>query len=200
MFGICYLRCRKRGTPSQSFAITLIVLPAIVTIIILLVGNNVARAFSLAGAFAIIRFRSVPGSSRDITYVLLCMAVGLACGMGYLVYGLLFALLLSAILALLNVTDFGARHAQGARQLRVTIPEDLDYEGAFDDILNRYTDKWEIIRVRTADLGSVFELRYSVTLKQGMSNKAMIDEIRAINGNMNVSLDLVARDIAQEEF
>lgn len=172
----------------------------VVTIIILLVGNNVARAFSLAGAFTIIRFRSAPGSARDITYVLLCMAVGLACGMGYLLYAALFALILCGILFVLHLSGFGEKRAQSARQLRVIVPENLDYEGAFDGILNHYAERWEMLRVKTADLGSVFELRYAVTLKPGISGKAMIDDIRAVNGNMNVTLDLVARDASADEF
>lgn len=191
LVSLVYMRTQKSKAPSQSFSLTLVMLPVVVTVIILLVGSNIARAFSLAGAFAIIRFRSAPGDAKDITYVLFTMAIGLAAGMGYLVYAAVIAIFLCAVMLLLELVKFGQPKCI-EKILKITVPENLDYENAFDAVLERYTTAAKLHKVKTADLGSLYELTYSVTTKSGTSDKAFIDELRCRNGNLNITLVLDA--------
>ncbi|MDR2931573.1 MAG: DUF4956 domain-containing protein [Oscillospiraceae bacterium] len=188
---LVYTKTNKGKSPSQSFALTLVMLPAVVTIIILLVGSNVARAFSLAGAFSIIRFRSAPGDAKDITYVLFTMAVGLAAGMGYLLYAAIITAALCAVMIVLEFTKFGLITGTG-KILKITIPENLDYQNAFDTVFQKYTSNFRLCRVKTADLGSLYELTYSVTTKSETNDKDFIDELRCRNGNLNITLVLDA--------
>lgn len=191
LISFVYMKTHKSKVPSQSFAITLVILPAIVTVIILLVGSNVARAFSLAGAFSIIRFRSAPGDPKDITYVLFSMAVGLAAGMGYMMYAAVVAVALCAVIVLLEVFKFG--NVKGTEKiLKITIPENLDYQTAFDGVMQKYTLSNKLQKVKTADLGSLYELCYSVISKNDTSDKDFIDELRCRNGNLNITLVLDA--------
>lgn len=190
---LVYMKTHKTHTPTQSFALTLVILPVVITVIILLVGNNVARAFSLAGAFSIIRFRSAPGDPKDITYVLLCMAVGLATGMGLIAYAAIVATALCLIMLLLEAVKFG--QPRGTKKLlKITIPESLDYQNAFDSIMEKYTLSSTLHKVKTADLGSLYELSYFVATRDGVSEKEMIDELRCRNGNLNITLVLDAPD------
>ncbi len=191
-----YMKTHKTKTPSQSFALTLVVLPVVITVIILLVGNNVARAFSLAGAFSIIRFRSAPGDPKDITYVLLCMAVGLATGMGFIAYAVIVATLLCLVMILLNVVRFG-KTGRTEKLLKIVIPESLDYENAFDSIMEKYTLSSTLRRVKTTDLGSLYELSYVIVTKDDISEKEFIDELRCRNGNLNITL---VRDVPSEDY
>ncbi|GHV05469.1 hypothetical protein FACS1894217_02400 [Clostridia bacterium] len=191
-----YLKTQGGKTPSQGFALTLVILPAIITVIIMLVGNSVARAFSLAGAFQIVRFRSAPGDPKNIAYVVFCMAVGLACGMGYVLYGVIVAVVMCVVMILLEVFKF-ATPKDSQRLLKITVPESLDYQGAFDDILKRHTNSYKLSRVKTADLGSLYQLQYAITAVDGMDEKRFIDELRTRNGNLNITLVL---DAAQGEF
>lgn len=189
VISLVYQKTHRFRAPSHSFSLTLAVLPAVITIIIMLVGNSVARAFSLAGAFSIIRFRSAPADSKDITYVLMSMAVGLCCGMGYLLYGVIAAVLLCAVMIALKLTKFG--QPKTVKQiLRITVPEDLDYQHAFDDVLAQYTKHYRRTRVRTTDLGSLFELYYVITAKDNIDEKAFLDALRCRNGNLNIILAL----------
>jgi hypothetical protein len=197
LVSLVYGKTHRTRRPSQSFALTLVVLPAVITVIILLVGNSVARAFSLAGAFSIIRFRSAPGDPKDITYVLFAMAVGLACGMGYLLFAGLAAAVLCAAVLLLEALQYGGSRGSRGKLLKITVPEDLDYQRAFDDILEKHTDAYKLVGVKTSNLGSLFELRYEITQKAGDDEKAFIDELRCRNGNLNITLVLAAE---QGEF
>ena len=191
LISFTYMKTYKRGQYSQSFVLTIIMVPAIIAIIILLVGSNVARAFSLAGAFSIIRFRSAPGDPKDITYIFFAMASGLACGVGLIGYAALFAVILCAFMFLLSAINFG--HPKNNRKLlKITIPEDLDYKGAFDDIFDKYTKGYQLSRVRTADLGTLFELNYYITAPEDMDEKEFLDLIRCRNGNLNVVLSMAA--------
>ncbi|QNM05566.1 DUF4956 domain-containing protein [Qiania dongpingensis] len=184
-----YIFTHKESGYVPSFAITLIMLPAIIATIILLVGSNVARAFSLAGAFSLVRFRSAPGDPKDIAYVFFTVAVGLASGMGFLTYSLLFAFVLCLAMVILEKSHFGIPKSE-AMTLKIAIPEDLNYEGLFDKILKEYTDSWKIRRIRTTEFGTLFELVYRIQMKQNISQKAFLDSIRCRNGNMNVTLVL----------
>ena len=141
IISLAYMKTHKKEGYSSSFTVTLIMLPVIISIIILLVGNNVARAFSLAGAFSIIRFRSAPGDPKDISYVFFTLAVGLACGMGYIGYGAIVTIILCGVMSILETTKF-AMPKNKIMQLKITVPEDLNYDKLFDDILDKYTTSW----------------------------------------------------------
>lgn len=182
-----YMKTHKTKTPSQSFSLALVFLPIIVTFIILMVGNSVARAFSLAGAFAIIRFRSTPGDPRDITFVLFTMAIGLACGMGYLAYGAIVAIILCFVMIILEALGYG-RTRTTQKLLKITVPENLDYQNAFEGVLNRYTTSYKLIKVKTADLGSLYDLQYMITCKEDTNERSFIDDLRCRNGNLNITL------------
>lgn len=185
---VIYIKTRGKDGYSHGFTVTLIMLPAIIAIIILLVGNNIARAFSLAGAFSLIRFRSAPGDPIDISYVFFTLAVGLACGMGYIGYGMLFAVILCAVMVILSVTKY-AKPRVNMMQLKITIPEDIDFQNCFEDILEQYTQSYKLQRVKTADFGSLFEIVYVIQPKEAMDQKEFIDKLRCRNGNLNIVLN-----------
>ena len=174
---------------TQSFTLTMVVLPVIVAIIILLIGSNIARAFSLAGAFSIIRFRSSPGDPKDISFVLFTMAAGLACGVGSFGYGVLFTIILCVLMFVLKATNFGAKKA-AQKLLKVTIPENLGYEEAFEEIFKTFDISYELKKVRTTELGSLYELVYVVTIDYLTSQKEFLDAIRCRNGNLDITLTM----------
>lgn len=189
MISATYMKTYKKGIHSQGFVLTLIMIPAIIAIIILLVGSNVARAFSLAGAFSIIRFRSAPGDPKDITYIFFAMAAGLACGVGLIGYAVLFAVILCGVMLLLHWLSFG-RSKKTRRILKITIPENLDYQGVFDDIFENYTLWYELQKVRTVDLGTLYELIYLIDIPENLNEKEFLDLIRCRNGNLNIVFSL----------
>ena len=188
IISISYMKTSKEETVTSGFAITLIMLPAIISIIILLVGNNVARAFSLAGAFSIIRFRSEPKDPKDISYIFFTLAVGLSAGMGYILYAILFTIILCLIMFVLKFINY-AEPDKSCLELRITIPENLNYENVFDDILKKYTSSWKFKKIKTKEFGSLFEITYSVVMNNG-NQKKFIDEIRCRNGNLGVILSV----------
>lgn len=187
VISLVYIKTHKKEGYAPSFTVTLIMLPVIISIIILLVGNNVARAFSLAGAFSIIRFRSAPGDPKDISYVFFTLAVGLACGMGYVGYATIFTIVLCGVMMALDIIKF-ATPKSNCMQLKIIVPESLNYEELFDDILIKYTSDWKMERVKTKEFGALFELTYRVNIKEEASKKKFIDELRCKNGNLNISL------------
>ena len=199
LISLVRLKIEKDRDMSQSFALTLVLLPAVVTVIIMLVGNNVARAFSMVGAFSIIRFRSAPGNPKDITYVLFSMAVGLAAGMGFLLYAVIVGIALCAVATILEIAGY-ARTKNIERLLKISVPENLNFGQAFDPVLQKYTQSYRVKRIKTADLGSVYELSYGIVMKNGVGEKDFIDELRVHNGNMNIALlmDAPANTIADE--
>ena len=177
---------RKKRT-SEHFALALVLVPAIVTAVILMVGSNVARAFSIAGIFALIRFRSVPGDAKDITFIFSCAAIGLANGMGYIGFAGAFTLIVSAAFLIFSVicTRF---FSDVSKQLKIVVPEDMNYTAMFDDLMEKYTKSYELERVKTTNLGSMYELTYRVFMSKDQNEKEFIDEIRCRNGNLNVML------------
>lgn len=176
-----------RNTYSKSFVSTLVMLPAITQMIILLVNGNVGTGLAIMGAFSLIRFRSVPGSAREIGAIFLAMCLGLFVGSGFIYLGFAFLLVMAVAMLLMNLTPFGLPIRQ-VRELRVSIPESLDYEGLLDDILTKYTKPWSLERVRTTNMGSLFELTYHITLRKNASPKALIDDLRCRNGNLPITL------------
>ena len=171
---------------SQSFAVTLAVLPAIVQIVIMLVNGNVGAGVAVAGAFSLVRFLSVPGTAREIGVIFLAMALGLATGMGYVVLAAVFFVIIAAVLFLLTKLGFGTRRTD-ERLLRITIPENLDYDGLFDDLFATYTTAHTLERVKTANMGTLYELQYRVTLRDAQVSKAFLDALRCRNGNLNIT-------------
>lgn len=176
-----------RTRSSQSFLITLVLLPAIVQIVIMLVNGNIGAGVAVAGAFSLVRFRSAPGRGQEITSIFLVMAVGLATGMGYLGIAVIFTVLISVINLILSLINFG--HKDGsARILKITVPENLDFEGKFEPVFKEYLSRFELIDVKTAEMGTVYKLSYEVTTSPDRSVKEMIDRLRETNGNLEISL------------
>ncbi len=186
-----YKKTHVKGQYSQNFSITLVMIPCVISIIILMVGSNIARAFGLTGAFSIIRFRSNATDPKDISYVLFTMAAGLACGAGYYGYSVFFTVLLCIIMFILSITNFGAKNST-YKLLKIIIPEDLDYNGAFDDVFETYTINHDLKKVKTTDLGTLYELVYNVTIKNDVNEKNFLDELRCRNGNLNIILSMNA--------
>jgi len=171
-----------------SWAQSLALLPPVVTLVIMMVNGNIGAGLAVAGTFALVRFRSVPGTAREITGLFLVVAIGLACGMGYIGYAVVFFAVMAIFILLLDKFRFGEA-GSSHRILKITIPENLDYEGLFDDLFERYTHKHELIRVRTTNMGTLFELSYSITLKNADNTKQFIDDIRCRNGNLNIIIN-----------
>jgi hypothetical protein len=173
---------------TTSFLVTLALLPAIVCVIILLVNGNIGAGVAVAGAFGLVRFRSQPGSAREIGTLFLAMTAGLACGMGYLGYAVLFALVLGMLMLMLDRLSQRLPRPTQDKTLRITIPEDLDYCQLFDDLFAEYTSCWESVAVKSTNLGSLFKLTYHVTLKNPKLEKEFLDALRCRNGNLEIAL------------
>ncbi len=174
---------------TKSFVLTLALLPAVVCIVIMLVNGNVGTGVAVAGAFSLVRFRSVPGTAKEICALFLAMGAGLICGMGYLGFALLFTLVMAVMFLLYNRLDFGAgKNDRLYKTLSVVIPEDLDYSGVFDDIFESYTTSSELVRVKTTNMGSMFKLTYHVVLKDAGREKEMLDMLRCRNGNLEITV------------
>ena len=184
-FVIALLHARMRSG-SRSFLITLALLPAVVQLVIMLVNGNIGAGVAVAGAFSLVRFRSAAGSGKEITAIFLAMAVGLATGMGYLGIACLFAVILMLATLLLEKSGL-FDGSTAARVVRVMIPENLDYEGVFDDIFARYTTHAELEEVKTANMGAMYRLIWQVRFRRDASIKAFMDELRQRNGNLEIS-------------
>ena len=174
-----------QNTYSRNFIITLALLPAIVQAVIMIVNGNLGTGVAVMGAFSLVPFRSVPGNSREIGSVFLSMAVGLAAGMGYLGLAALLTLVIGLASVLLVSLPVG-RGSMNGRELKVTIPENLDYTGIFDDIFAKYTGRAQLLRVKTVNMGSLYEICYRVELKSERMEKEMLDAIRCRNGNLGI--------------
>lgn len=182
-----YRKTQDEAVYQQSLAITLVMLPIILSVIILFVGSNIARAFSLAGTLSIIRFRSAPGDAKDIGFIFFDIAAGLACGVGLYAYGAMFVIILCIVLVVIEKANMFKTHSV-QKTLKITIPEDLNYSGVFDDILNAYTKNYTLTKIKTTDLGSLFELVYSVSVMDGINEQEFLNELRTRNGNLTIML------------
>lgn len=174
------------GSCSKNFAVSLVALPIVVQVVILMVNGNLGAGVAVMGAFSLIRFRSAPGTSREITLVFLAMAAGISTGMAYAGYAFLITAVVCGLMLLLYRTGFGEQRRQLC--LRITMPEDLDYSGVFDDLFASYLTKHSLESVKTVNMGSMFELRYIVTLKEPKLEKEFLDAVRCRNGNLTLSL------------
>lgn len=187
VLGIGVALCHMyRNTYSKSFVVTLALMPAIVQTVIILVNGNLGTGIAVMGAFNLVRFRSVPGSAREIGSIFFAMAIGLATGMGYLTFALLFLVLVGVMTMVLYTTKF-AEPRKIQKELKITLPEDRDYDGIFDDLFEKYTKGAELVQVKTANMGSLYELRYHVTLDSPIVEKELIDALRCRNGNLSIS-------------
>jgi uncharacterized membrane protein YhiD involved in acid resistance len=176
-----------RNSYNKGFVVTLALLPPVVQLVIMLVNGNLGAGLAVMGAFALVRFRSIPGNARDIAAVFISMAIGLATGMGFLAIAALFVLIIGAANIIYTLAPFGLAVA-GRRQLRIAIPETLDYSEVFQPVFERFTTKAELVSLRTSNMGSLYKLAYEVTLRSGVSEKEFIDELRVRNGNLEVAL------------
>ena len=174
---------------TKSFVVTLALLPAVVCVVIMMVNGNVGTGVAVAGAFSLVRFRSVPGTAKEIGILFLAMGAGLIAGMGYLAYAFLFTLILCGAMLLYSRLDFGHRkNTETYKTLRITIPEELDYSQVFADLFESYTTGCELTQVKTTNMGSLFKLTYDITLRYPELEKELIDKIRCRNGNLEVSI------------
>jgi len=186
---LTYRFSAKNRTLSQGYALTLIIIPPIVATVVLMVGTNLTSALSLGGALALIRFRSVRSDPADIAYVLFCTAIGITGSRGLMLYALCITLLLCAVMLFLHHFRYAAQ-SRTVKTLRITIPENFNHQNAFDAVFAKYSAQAEIRSIRTTDLGSLFEITYNITMPNEIPEKAFLDDIRALNGNLPVLLVL----------
>ncbi len=174
---------------TKSFVATLALLPTVVCVVIMMVNGNVGTGVAVAGAFSLVRFRSAPGTAKEIGILFLAMGAGMIAGMGYLGYAFLFAVILCGISLIYNRLDFGAKKNSAVyKTLHITIPEDLDYTDVFEELLAQYASSWELTNVKTTNMGSLFKLTYDITLKSPNVEKELIDKLRCRNGNLEISI------------
>lgn len=192
---IVALTHQKTARSSANFTTTLAVLPMLVAMAIMLVNGNLGAGVATVGVFSLVRFRSIAGNSRSILSVFFAMAIGLACGTGYITFAALFTVLISLVLFALKAIRFGETTRE--QQLKIMMPEDLDYTNLFDDIFGAYTSRFELIKAKTTNMGSLFELTYRINLKGNVNEKQFIDKIRVKNGNLKVCL---SHDLEEEEL
>lgn len=180
---------RSKTNYTKSFVGTLLILPAVVAIVIMMVSGSIGTGIAVAGTFSLVRFHSIPGTAREIGAIFLAMAVGLACGMGYLGFAAIFAVVMGIVTLIYNLTSLGEHSADSLdKVLRITVPEDLEYGAAFGDVFSRYTTQANLIGVKTTNLGSLNRLTYSVRLKEAGTEKALIDDLRVRNGNLEINM------------
>lgn len=175
----------KTGKTSKNFARTLIILPMLVCVVMLAVNGNFGTSLAVVGAFSLVRFRSLQGSSRDIGFIFFAMAIGIVCAIGEVLLGMIVTLIICAIHFILYFTGY-AMHRADEKDLRITIPENLDYSDIFDDIFERYTSEHKQIAVRTTNMGSMYEINYHIRMSDDKKEKNFLDEIRMRNGNLTV--------------
>ena len=180
------LLCMYKNKYSQSFAVTLAMLPATVAVVIMLVNGNIGAGVAVAGGFSLVRFRSAAGTAREIGMIFLAMTLGLALGMGYVGLAICFFLVMAVFTAVLTTVDFGGKK-EGERTLKISIPESLDYEGLFDDLFAEYTDRSELDKVKTTNMGTLYELTYRIVLKDAAKTKELLDELRCRYGNLTIA-------------
>ncbi|MDD6312320.1 MAG: DUF4956 domain-containing protein [Firmicutes bacterium] len=184
---LVYKYTKRDAVTKPGFTLTLFMLPAVISIIIMMVGSNVARAFSLAGAFSIVRFRSMPGDPDEIAYIFFSLAIGLGCGIGFIGYSVLFTVLMCLILTARSVIASRPKHTR-LMQLNIDIPENLNYSHVLDDILSQNTESYKFNKIKTSEYGTVYMLYYTVKLSDMNNQKQLIDSLRTRNGNLPITL------------
>ena len=186
LLALCYM-FRTRYT--RSFVVTLALLPAMVCVVTMMVNGDIGTGVAVLGVFSLVRFRSVPGTAKEIGTLFIAMGTGLICGMGYLGYGVLFTVIMCAVFVLYNLLNLGeGKRLSMEKTVTVTIPEDLNYTDAFTDLFAEYTSTWELVRVKTTNMGSMYRLTYNITFKDAGKEKEFIDKLRCRNGNLEISV------------
>lgn len=194
IFGLLIALCYKMTDKSGGYLpLMLAVMPLLVAVIILLINGNLGTSVAVLGAFGLVRFRSASGSAKDIGFIFFSLAVGLAAGLGFLTLAALVTGLVIMVFLVLEKIGFGEAHAT-ERMLKITIPEDLNYNGLFDDLFTSYTRSSRLIQVKTTNMGTLYELTYRLRLKEAGSDKALIDALRCRNGNLNIMLGLIQKE------
>ena len=193
VLSLVYLFSCRNERYSKGLSITLVLLPVIIGTVIMLVSDSFARAFGLAGAFSIIRFRSTQGNPKDLAYIFAGLAIGLACGMGYILCAAIITVLICAILLVLGLVKYGSS-ATPPMILKISVPESLNYVGVFDECLEKYTKTWKLVKVKSSNFGTMFDLTFDIKFKNDTNTKEFIDELRTINGNLNILLQNNAAD------
>lgn len=181
---------------NKNFLITLVAMPMLVAVIIMMVNGNLGTSVAVFGAFSLVRFRSLPGNSKEITSIFFAMTVGLAVGMGHIVFAGVIVIILSIILISLDKLKFGEK-PKSNRILKITIPEDLDFDSVFDDIFTKYTVKSDLVNVRTTNMGSMYELAFDIKLADATKVKDFLDELRIRNGNLKI---ILSRNLTESEL
>lgn len=187
-----YIFVNRKEKYSRGLAFTLIMLPAITSTIILLC-NTMVTAFSIAGAFSIIRFRSTQGNPKDLAFIFSTLAIGLACGKGYIVAALILVAVIGVVMVLLSLIGF-ATPRNVKKKLKITIPENLNYEGVFDEVFAKYLNGSKLVKVKSTNFGTMFDVTYEVTFKKDVSHKEFLDDLRCLNGNLNIAISEVVVD------
>ena len=183
---------------TKSFVITLALLPAVVCVVIMMVNGNIGTGVAVAGAFSLVRFRSVPGTAKEIGILFLAMGAGLIAGMGYLGYSVLFAVILSAASMIYSLINFGEKKNKSLyKTMRITIPEDLDYNEVIEPLLAEYTSNYDLIQVKTTNMGSLFRLTYNITFKKDNTEKDLINKLRCRNGNLEITVSKQDNSVAE---
>lgn len=188
LFAMAYMYRSRR---SRSFLATLAILPCVVCVVIMAVNGNIGAGVAVAGAFSLVRFRSAPGTAKEIVAIFIAMATGLLCGMGFLIYAAIFVLILSIVLVLYSMIGFGEEDNSLRKSLRIAVPENVDYMKEFDGVFAEYTTSHRLMAAKTAGMGSIFKLSYDITLKEASAEKALIDALRCRNGNLEIQLSVI---------
>ncbi|MBO6115231.1 MAG: DUF4956 domain-containing protein [Lachnospiraceae bacterium] len=183
------LTYKFKSNPTKSFVGTLAILPAVVSVVILMVSGSLGAGVAVAGTFSLVRFRSAPGTAKEIGAIFMAMAVGLACGMGFMGVAVVFTLIMCVVVLVYEAIGFGKCNMSTLQKtINITVPEDLDYSEIFDEVWDKYVSKVEMIRVKTTNLGSLNKLTYNITLKEKNTEKKLIDDLRCRNGNLEISM------------
>lgn len=184
---LTYIFTADKEDYNNSLCYTLVIVPVVAAVVIMLIGNSIASALSISGAFALVRFRSEPGSPKNISYIFATVAIGLACGISYYLCAVIFTIFLCVVMIILTKLNFGGTKTM-KRRLKILVPESLDFEGAFEELIEKYSVSHKLVKVSTLDLGSIYELDYKLIMKEDTQSKKFIDELRCRNGNLSVSL------------
>lgn len=187
IISLIYTFTHRKTVYDHAFNTTLLLLPLVVSIIIMLVSNNIARAFSLAGVFTLVRFRTAISDTRDIAYILSSVGIGLAMALGMITYALIITGFIGAVLIIINFLKLDVQRKTHAK-LKIIIPENLNYANVFDDVFHKYVESHQLSKVKTTDFGTMFELTYLIKIKANIDQKAFLDELRIRNGNLSITL------------
>lgn len=180
---MCFYKTRS----TKSFLMATSLLPMVVALVIILVNGNIGAGIAIAGAFSLVRFRSAAGTAKEICIIFISMAAGLTFGMGFLAYGAIFMVGAGAVLMLCETLKIWERKpVLKEKNVRITLPENLDYTSVFNDIFDKYAERYDMVKMKTTNMGSMFRVDYHIVMKDITKEKEMVDELRMRNGNLEV--------------